>query len=182
MFPKTIPALVVATAVAVHMAPAAQAAAKPSAPYAGQTSWSKVAPTGLEGPQSWTNLNSQQKNYARIVVQEAHKDHVSPYGAVIAVATALQESKFVNYTDAVDHDSLGIFQQRPSMGWGSATQIENPAHATDSFLDRLKHSDYQDMNLTDAAQNVQRSADPYAYAKWQLEATEIVSEISNGKF
>lgn len=160
----------------------ASSSSAPVNPYAGQTSWSQVAPNGLQGTQVWTNLTPAQKVRAREVVEVAYQRHMPPYAAVIAVSTALQESKFVNYTHSVDHQSLGIFQQQPDEGWGSASQVEDPSYAAGAFLSALSHYNYMSMNDTDAAQAVQRSADPYAYAQWEKEATVIVSQISNGTF
>lgn len=149
--------------------------------YGGQTSYTQVAPYGEQGDQVHTWLDAEQKHYAYVIVEVAADRGMPAYAAVIAVATALQESKLVNYTDAVDHDSLGLFQQRPSTGWGTPGEIENPVYAANAFLSSLQNKGFNEP-LSEAAQDVQGSAFPDAYAKWQDQAADIVSDISNGKF
>lgn len=139
-----------------------------------------VKPYGIQGRQAYFTLDDQQWTYARDIVTEADHMGLPPYAAVIAVATAMQESHLVNYTNAVDHDSLGLFQQRPSCGWGSPSQVEDPTYAAHAFLGALSRIDYQHMTLTQAAQDVQGSAFPDAYAKWQNESATIVVHISRG--
>ncbi len=83
----------------------------------------------------------------------------------IAVATALQESKLRNIEHG-DRDSVGIFQQRPSQGWGTVEQIMDPVYATNAFYDSLVEVDgYDSLPITEAAQAVQRSGFPDAYAQ-----------------
>ncbi len=109
---------------------------------------------------------------------------VPRYGWEIAVATAMQESTLRNLGHLGadnDHDSLGLFQQRPSQGWGTPEQILNPRYAAGKFYERLVEVEgWQTMPLTQAAQAVQRSAFPDAYAKWQPEAQQLVAVISDG--
>ncbi|MDQ7910739.1 hypothetical protein RB614_40225, partial [Phytohabitans sp. ZYX-F-186] len=99
------------------------------------------------------------------------------------VATSLQESKLVNLGhlgDVNDHDSLGLFQQRPSSGWGSPEQITDPVYSTTAFLSGLKNVDgWRDMPLTDAAQAVQVSAFPFHYAQWESMAAKTVADHWN---
>ena len=83
----------------------------------------------------------------------------------LAIATGLQESKLVNI-DYGDRDSVGLFQQRPSQGWGEIAQIMDPVYSTGAFYDALVRVDgYEDMEITVAAQAVQRSGFPDAYAQ-----------------
>lgn len=97
---------------------------------------------------------------------------------VIAVATAWQESSLRNI-DSGDRDSLGLFQQRHSQGWGDPEQIMDPVYAAGQFFDHLaKVPDWQDMSLTEAAQAVQRSGHPDAYAKWEWDAQTLVNQLS----
>ena len=85
---------------------------------------------------------------------------------VVALATALQESKLDNLTGG-DRDSVGLFQQRPSQGWGTVEQIADPRYAANAFYTALlKVHGWQNMRVTDAAQAVQRSAYPEAYQQW----------------
>ncbi|MCC9310229.1 hypothetical protein LN042_24690 [Kitasatospora sp. RB6PN24] len=96
----------------------------------------------------------------------------------IALATALQESKLRNL-DGGDRDSVGLFQQRPSQGWGTAQQIQDPVYATNKFLDALvKVRGYAELSLTDAAQAVQHSAYPGAYAKHEAHATALAEALT----
>ncbi len=97
----------------------------------------------------------------------------------IAIATAMQESKLYNLDIAVDHDSLGLFQQRPSSGWGTPAELNDPAYAAKAFLQVLTQ-DTSDYNcLTCAAQRVQVSAFPDAYAQWEPLATTVVTTLNN---
>jgi cell wall-associated NlpC family hydrolase len=106
---------------------------------------------------------------------------VPPRGWVVAVATAMQESHLRNLPNlgsSNDHDSLGLFQQRPSQGWGTPAQILDPTYASTKFFTHLLAvKGWQSMPLTDAAQAVQRSAYPDAYAKWEPDATQLVGAL-----
>jgi hypothetical protein len=98
--------------------------------------------------------------------------------ATIALATAYQESELANleYGDA---DSLGLFQQRPSQGWGTDEQVLDPVYATNAFYDALADVDgYQSMEVTDAAQTVQRSGFPEAYADHEADARVLASALT----
>jgi hypothetical protein len=106
----------------------------------------------------------QVANAATIVAVGAQRN-VPPPGWVIAVATSMQESGLRNLSGG-DRDSVGLFQQRPSQGWGTSHELQDPAYAAGKFYDRLLTiPDWQTIDLTDAAQAVQRSAFPDAYAK-----------------
>jgi hypothetical protein len=96
----------------------------------------------------------------------------------IALATALQESKLENREDG-DRDSIGLFQQRPSQGWGDPDKIKDPRYSADRFYSALKRvKGYQKMRITDAAQRVQRSAYPNAYQKWADEAQVLARALT----
>ncbi|MDV9173010.1 heavy metal transporter [Streptomyces sp. W16] len=96
----------------------------------------------------------------------------------IALATAIQESQLVNITHG-DRDSLGLFQQRPSQGWGTEKQIMDPTYAANVFYEHLaKVSDYKKLPLTVAAQRVQRSGYPEAYAKHEPDATLLSAALT----
>ncbi|MER0448089.1 hypothetical protein ABR738_26620 [Streptomyces sp. Edi4] len=105
--------------------------------------------------------------------------HGMPERAVtIALATALQESGLRNL-DHGDRDSLGLFQQRPSMGWGTAEQIMDPVYAAGKFYEHLAEiPGYSRLPLTVAAQDVQRSGFPQAYAKHEPDATVLMSALT----
>ncbi|MGX9883962.1 heavy metal transporter [Streptomyces sp. NPDC002276] len=96
----------------------------------------------------------------------------------IALATAIQESQLVNITHG-DRDSLGLFQQRPSQGWGTEKQVMDPTYAASVFYEHLaKVDDYQKLPLTVAAQRVQRSGYPEAYAKHEPDATLLSAALT----
>ncbi|MDW6060166.1 hypothetical protein SAZ11_21890 [Streptomyces sp. FXJ1.4098] len=96
----------------------------------------------------------------------------------IALATALQESGLRNIRHG-DRDSLGLFQQRPSQGWGTARQIQDPVYATGRFYDHLvKVPGYSRLPLTVAAQRVQYSGYPQAYAKHETEAVVLTGALT----
>ncbi|MGW8558004.1 C40 family peptidase [Streptomyces tubercidicus] len=98
-------------------------------------------------------------------------------GQVVALATALQESGLRNLTYG-DRDSLGLFQQRPRQGWGTANEILDPVHASTQFYEGLqKVSGWQSLSIAQAAQAVQRSGFPEAYAKWEPLATALQKAI-----
>ncbi|MFJ6197895.1 hypothetical protein [Micromonospora sp. NPDC092111] len=140
-----------------------------------------LVPRGVEGAQSRVPLDDAQLANARAIVEEAKRTGVGERGAVIGVATSLQESKLYNlgHLGAYnDHDSQGLFQQRPSSGWGTPEEITDPRYASRAFFDALKNvHGWQDLPLTTAAQTVQVSAFPYAYAQWEEQAADIVQQV-----
>lgn len=92
------------------------------------------------------------------------------HAVTIALATALQESGLTNLS-AGDRDSAGLFQQRPSQGWGTYAQVTDPVYASRAFYQRLSNvSNWTQLSVTDAAQAVQHSAAPDGYAQWESEA------------
>ncbi|MDQ0959348.1 hypothetical protein QFZ66_003226 [Streptomyces sp. B4I13] len=106
-------------------------------------------------------------------------DRALPERAVaIALATAIQESALRNLAHG-DRDSLGLFQQRPSQGWGTEKQVTDPAYAADIFYKHLeKVRDYTELPLTVAAQRVQRSGYPEAYAKHEGDAVLLAAALT----
>jgi hypothetical protein len=154
------------------------AADKPADKPAGPDS-AKVIPHGVQGTQSHIDLTPDKTANAKAIIAATKKAGMNERAAVISIATSLQESKLDNLGhlgDANDHDSLGLFQQRPTSGWGTPEQITNPEYSTTAFLTGLKQVDgWQDMPLTDAAQKVQVSAYPDAYAQWEQQAADIVA-------
>jgi hypothetical protein len=96
----------------------------------------------------------------------------------IALATSMQESRLSNL-DFGDRDSLGLFQQRPSQGWGTAKEIQDPVYSTNAFFDHLvKIRGYTQLPVTVAAQRVQRSGYPEAYAQHEADATLLSAALS----
>ncbi|GAA1804077.1 M23 family metallopeptidase [Planosporangium flavigriseum] len=130
------------------------------------------------------SLGDAQMRNAATIIAVGQKMQVPPRGWIIAVATALQESNLNNLGDLGprnDHDSLGLFQQRPSQGWGTPEEIMNPEYSSRKFYEKLiTLRDWGKMRLTDAAQMVQRSAYPDAYAKHEGKAALIVDKLTDG--
>ncbi len=146
-------------------------------PLAGQ-----LMPVGTSGPQAWMPLSPAQLTNATTIVRQALGKRMGIRAAVIAVATAMQESQLLNLHYG-DLDSLGLFQQRPSMGWGTAAQITDPAFAADAFLGALQRHQASDPAWARAplwanAQAVQNSGFPLAYAKWESQAAGLVKQIA----
>lgn len=126
--------------------------------------------------------NAEQVGNAAIIIGVGARIGVPARGWVIAVATAIQESSLINLPDLGDAnnaDSLGLFQQRPSQGWGTPAQIMDPAYAATAFYQHLLAvPGWQTMPLAQAAQAVQRSGLPDAYARWEPDATTIVATLT----
>ncbi len=124
------------------------------------------------------DLTTEQAENATTIVAVAVRRGLPARAASIALATAYQESKLQNLNHG-DRDSLGLFQQRPSQGWGTAAQIRNPIHAVNAFYDALvKVNGYQSMQITEAAQRVQRSAFPSAYADHEADGRALASALT----
>ena len=118
-------------------------------------------------------LDREQASNAMTIAAAASAVGLPHHAVTIAIAAALQESRLRNLAHG-DRDSLGLFQQRPSQGWGSPDQILNPMVAAESFFRALARIDHwQAISVNAAAQLVQRSARPMAYAKWESEARAI---------
>jgi hypothetical protein len=142
----------------------------------------RLLPAATSGPQSFMPITASRMANARTIVAQSLHKHMGIRSAVIAVATAMQESTLENITYG-DRDSLGLFQQRPSCGWGSAAQITTPAYAADAFLNALHEHQKSDPTwaaqpLWNNAQAVQASGFPTAYAKWEAQAAQLVSSIA----
>ncbi|SCE85925.1 hypothetical protein GA0070618_4749 [Micromonospora echinospora] len=146
-------------------------------------SMDKLLPNGVPAGQSTVPLSGEQKDNAKAIIEATKKAGMDERAAVVAIATSLQESKLENLGhlgDRNDHDSQGLFQQRPSSGWGTVEQITDPEYSTTAFLKGLKQVDgWKDMPLTQAAQTVQVSAYPDHYAQWEKQAADLVAELWN---
>jgi cell wall-associated NlpC family hydrolase len=128
--------------------------------------------TGVAG------YGAEQLANAAVIVAVGKQLNVGEQGQVVAIAAAMQESTLRNL-DHGDRDSVGLFQQRPSQGWGSVGQIMNAAYAATQFYQHLlKVPGWQTMSVTDAAQAVQRSGFPDAYAQHELTARSIVGAVT----
>ena len=136
-----------------------------------------------------TPLNDTRRANASVIVQVGRDLGIPDYGIVIALATAMQESSLRNINWG-DRDSVGLYQQRPSSGWGTVDQLMDPVYAAKAFFGGpsnpnpgktrglLDYSGWESMALTVAAQKVQRSAYPEAYAKWEASAWAWLEELS----
>ncbi|MET8990817.1 C40 family peptidase [Nonomuraea wenchangensis] len=142
------------------------------------TAGEPVATPAVTNQASAPILDGEQQANAALIVQIAMERGLPARAAVIALATALQESKLRNLR--YGHlDSLGLFQQRPSQGWGTTEQVLDPRHATGTFYDRLvKVPRWERLPLTRAAQAVQRSGFPDAYAQWEPIAQGAVDALA----
>ncbi|MBO3086450.1 hypothetical protein [Cellulomonas fengjieae] len=126
---------------------------------------------------SWSLSPDQAQNAALIAATGVHRG-LPARAVTIALATALQESKLVNVTYG-DRDSLGLFQQRPSQGWGTEEQVQDPVYATGKFYDGLVTVDgYETLPVTEAAQAVQRSGFPDAYAQHETRSRAWASALT----
>jgi peptidoglycan DL-endopeptidase CwlO len=125
------------------------------------------------------DLSDEQRRNASTIVAVARDMGAPPRAWLVALATAMQESKLQNINYG-DRDSLGLFQQRPSQGWGSPSEVTDPVHATTIFIQRLMAiPGWEALPVTVAAQTVQRSAFPNAYAKWEGLASGLVQQLAN---
>lgn len=129
----------------------------------------------------YPTMTAEQARNAIIIAQVARELRVPRYGLQIAIATAIQESHLINL-EGGDRDSAGLFQQRPSAGWGSRDQVTTPRLAAQAFFGRADHTHnpglldipgWERLPLTVAAQRVQNSGDPEAYAQWETVAGHI---------
>ncbi|WP_092379997.1 hypothetical protein [Micromonospora phaseoli] len=169
--------------------PTASPTAKPKAtPKA-----TKKKPTTPPRPRPVAGLSQAQMDNAKAIVDVGVDMKIPRQGMVIAVATAMQESTLLNYASGVlpesqeyphqaigwDHDSVGLFQQRPSSGWGTVRDLMRPAYASRAFYEALLQvPGWQQMSLTMAAQAVQISAYPYAYAQHEERAATVVAALT----
>ncbi len=123
-------------------------------------------------------LAAQQVDEASIIAGVAERLGLPDHAVTVALATSLQETKLRNLPYG-DKDSVGLFQQRPSEGWGTRAEILNPVYAATAFYQRLVQvPGWQTMPVTDAAQLVQHSADPLAYAQWATEARTLAVALT----
>ena len=135
-----------------------------------------------------TPMSEEMRQNAQTIVAVGRGDGVSDPGLVVALAAAAQESGLRN-VDYGDRDSLGLFQQRPSAGWGTPDQVLDPVRASLAFFGGASNPNpnvtrglldiagWESMTVTQAAQAVQISAYPDYYAKWETSAQAWLSQI-----
>lgn len=132
---------------------------------------------GKAGKYGDATFTAEQLNNAAIIASVGSSMGMSQRDLIIGLMTAMQESNLRNL-DWGDRDSVGLFQQRTSQGWGSIAEIMNPRYAATKFFEGLRGVENRgSMSLTAAAQAVQRSAYPNAYAKWENEARAILKSM-----
>jgi cell wall-associated NlpC family hydrolase len=139
------------------------------------TSTSSTGGTG--SGTSVSSLDAAQMSNAQVIYQVSVDLKLPAQAAVIAIATAMQESTLMNL-DYGDRDSLGLFQQRPSQGWGTPAEIMDPVYASTKFYEALEQvPNWQSLPVTVAAQDVQQSGYPDAYEQWQTLASDLVTQF-----
>jgi hypothetical protein len=149
--------------------------------HASVPSDAQLHPVAVTADQQTFTPSAEQLANAKAIVDAGKAMNLPPRAWEIAVATSLQETGLHNIGDlggANDHDSLGLFQQRPSSGWGTPDQLTDPAYASTAFYKALTQvPGWDHMALTDAAQAVQVSAYPDHYAKHETEAGNIIKTV-----
>jgi hypothetical protein len=126
------------------------------------------------------DLSLEQAANAATISAVGAAEGLSDHAVTIALATAFQESKLHNVPYG-DRDSVGLFQQRPSQGWGTKAQLLDPHYSAAAFYRHLaKVAGWQTMPVADAAQQVQRSADGSAYAQWEP-ASRLIARALTGE-
>jgi hypothetical protein len=159
------------------------------AAYAGYTAYQHfvVRLLTVPGCQAGTSSNGiplqfNQAQDAATIADVAVYDHLPQQALTVAFATAIQESKLQNL-DYGTSDSVGLFQQRPSMGWGTTQELENPVYASQAFFETgpsalVKVPNYTSLSVSEAAQAVQRSADGSAYQQWAGEGAQLAADFT----
>jgi hypothetical protein len=123
------------------------------------------------------SLSTDQTANAATIAAVARSRGLPVRATVIALATAQQESQLRNL-DGGDRDSIGLFQQRPSQGWGSAQQVQDPVYAAGKFFDHLVQvPGWETGRLTEIAQQVQHSGYPEAYQRWESMASALAGAL-----
>jgi hypothetical protein len=123
-------------------------------------------------------LDPEQAQIAATIAGVAHRRDMPSRAVTVAYAAAMQETHLHNL-DFGDQDSVGVFQQRPSEGWGPASKLINPVYASTKFFQALARvHGYRRLPVYQAAQAVQRSADGYAYAQYQRMAVRLTEAFT----
>ncbi len=132
---------------------------------------------GDKGRHDASRLNDEQRNIVAQIISIGQQRELPPLAWQIAIQAGMTESGLrpLNYGD---RDSLGIFQMRPSMGWGTEAQVVDPTYAINKFYDvLLKVPDWENRRPGDSAQAVERSAFPDRYHNWEAMAAFLLSEL-----
>ncbi|MFI5891632.1 FG-GAP repeat domain-containing protein [Actinoplanes sp. NPDC051513] len=186
--PRRAAMLLVATIVAGALGLAAPAHAaipygpcQPDGPASADNAIASALRPAMSGRRLGRSVTGYSISCARAIVANVQARNLNPRAAVIAVTVAIAESSLHNYTVAVDHDSLGLFQQRPSKGWGQPGQLTDPRYTTQAFLSAMlrKHTGDGWMfgDIGQICQRVQGSAFPEAYGPEIHDASLIVAYL-----
>lgn len=170
---------------------ATAASAEPNSPSTEAAPFNSKALDGGKVPstQDTTQLSQVQIDNARVIIAVGKGAEFSTQAQKVAVMTALQESSLLNL-DGGDRDSAGLFQQRPSVGWGTLVQVTDPVYASKAFYGvnplcpnpgLLQIQGWASMTPGQAAQAVQGSAYPDAYDKWETLAAQLVADNQDVK-
>lgn len=125
-------------------------------------------------------LDPEQVANATTIASAAKQAGMADHAVTVALTAALQESRLHNLPYG-DRDSLGLFQQRPSQGWGTPAQVMDPRYAAVAFMTALaKVARWEAMPVPEAAQAVQRSGVPEAYGQWEAEARAL-ARVTTGE-
>ncbi|AXB47217.1 C40 family peptidase [Amycolatopsis albispora] len=123
------------------------------------------------------NLKDEQLQIVTLIITIGKQRQLSPRAWQIAIQAGMTESGLRNLTYG-DRDSLGIFQMRPSMGWGTVAQVTDPPYQVNKFYDVLLGvKGWETMRPGDAAQAVERSGFPDRYHKWEPMAVHLVENV-----
>ena len=162
----------------VGLASAIAAALAYSQLYRGSTSVAAGCTVAAPSGGQPFRISPEQAQNASVIAAVALKKGLPDHAVTVALATSLQESKLRNLTYG-DLDSVGLFQQRPSQGWGARSQLLDPVYAASAFYNRLVQvNGWSNLAVTEAAQSVQLSADPTAYAPWEPEARALAIALT----
>ncbi|MFI7373976.1 hypothetical protein ACIBSW_28190 [Actinoplanes sp. NPDC049668] len=138
----------------------------------------------MNGRRLGASLSAYHVSCARVITATAAGRGLDKRAAVIAITTAITESSLHNYTEAVDHDSLGLFQQRPSQGWGTPAQLVDPIYATNAFLNAMlrkyPNNAWMSGDIGRICQAVQVSALPDAYGYEVHDAQLLANALWSG--
>ncbi len=127
-------------------------------------------------------LSPEQTSNAATIAAVAIRRGLPKRATTIALSAALQESKLISL-DYGDRDSVGLFQQRPSQGWGPRQSLIDPVYSSNKFFSALvRHRDWQQLSIADAAQAVQRSAAGSAYAGWETQARVMSETLTDSPY
>lgn len=181
-----------AAAARVKPRPTTAASPSASAPFASTKSAKVTKSASPAPPEPVSGLNQTQMNNAAVIVEVGRKRELPRRALVVAMMTGMQESSLRNLANPTvpgsldrpnegsgdNFDSLGVFQQRPSQGWGSVAELMDPRYAAGAFYDKLVEiDDWEEKSLGEAAQAVQRSGVPDGYDKHEERAGEIVDAL-----